>query len=139
MKKYIVTTINYQGQITYGYDDNNQLVLVELDGIHEQQHRINILKNLPLTLDVLNKWTHNNKNITVTLLLEDITFEVFWSNYNYKMGKQEAERAWNKLSVADKTRAIKRIRAYDRYISDRGIAKAYAQKYLNQRRFNDEF
>lgn len=139
MKKYIVTTINYQGQITYGYDDNNQLVLVELDGIHEQQHRINILKNLPLTLDVLNKWTHNNKNITVTLLLEDITFDVFWANYNYKMGKQEAERAWNKLSVADKTRAIKRIRAYDRYISDRGIAKAYAQKYLNQRRFNDEF
>jgi hypothetical protein len=139
MKKYAVTTTKFQGTITYGFADNGWLASVEIDGVHEPHAHKQVCTMLPFNDTMLLRWPKDNPSMTITEVVDDISFETFWKRYNYKVGKKEAEAAWNKLSNDKKTKALNRLPAYEKYLADKGIAKAYAQKYLNKERFEDEY
>jgi hypothetical protein len=139
MKKYAVTTTKFEGTVIYGFADNGWLALVEIDGVHEPHAHRGVCSALPKNEAELHSWVKGNPTMHITVVVEDLTFESFWIKYNYKVGKTEAEAAWKKLNNADKTKAISNIPKYDRYVKGAGIAKAYAQKYLNKRRFEDEY
>lgn len=67
------------------------------------------------------------------------TFQQFWNAYALKRDRIAAERAWNKLSAADKRKAIAAIPDYKADCQQRGVNRMYAQGYLNHRRWEDEF
>ncbi|CAA0144796.1 conserved hypothetical protein [Tenacibaculum maritimum] len=79
------------------------------------------------------------KNIEIIIGQPDLSFDSFWKEYNHKVGKLPAEKAFKRLSKVDKLKAFKSIKPYNGYLRRKGIEKAYAQKYLNQRKFDDEF
>ena len=139
MKKYAVKTTRFEGTVVYGFGDDERLCLMQIDGVHEQHAHKQLCSVLPINEAHLMAWKTKAPHLTITELLEDISFENFWERYNYKHGRQEAEAAYKKLTDTEKALAIKAIPAYDRYCADKGIAKAYAQKYLNKKRFNDEY
>ena len=92
----------------------------------------------PLKEEIIKSWT-KFKNLEIIIGEPDLTFENFWKAYNLKVGKIASEKAWNRLTKLEKLKAIKSIKAYDAYLRRKGISKAYPQKYLNQKKFNDEF
>lgn len=73
--------------------------------------------------------------------LTPANFETFWSKYNYKMGKVEAEKAFKKLKDSDKKLAIVAIKKYDSDVNNSfpKVAKLYPATYLNKKRFLDYF
>lgn len=79
-------------------------------------------------------------NFKVTAIEEDLTFERFWNTYGYKVGsKSKAMKLWNNLSDADKFACLKRINAYKHYLERTGIAQAYPETYLRNRRWEDQY
>ena len=66
-------------------------------------------------------------------------FQQFWNAYALKRDRIAAERAWNKLPVKDKRKAIDAIPAYNADCARQGISRMYAQGYLSHRRFEDDF
>lgn len=67
------------------------------------------------------------------------TFQDFWDAYGYRRDRLRAERAWNRLSAADKKAAVAGIAAYKEDCERRGISLMYGQGYLNCRRWEDDF
>ena len=65
-------------------------------------------------------------------------FDRFWNLYALKRDKVAAQRAWQRLTAADRRAAIDGIPAYHEACQQRGIAMMYPQGYLNHRRWEDE-
>ncbi|MEZ7494490.1 hypothetical protein QO206_03270 [Leeuwenhoekiella aequorea] len=76
-------------------------------------------------------------NLKVEIGEPDLSFEAFWASYNHKVKKTMSETAWNKLSKRDRIEALKAIKPYDGYLKRKGIAKAHASTYINQRYWED--
>lgn len=76
------------------------------------------------------------RNIKVTKVNREITFDMFWDAYAYKSsGKQEAENAWKKLSKEDRLSAFDYIPVYEGLLKLNPVSKLYAASYLNKKRW----
>ena len=137
MKKYAVTSTSFTGEVYYTFDDKGMLVCMEFKGIVEPAIHAKLCAVVPQTEITLLKWKQSNSKMVITEVGLDISFENFWSRYNYKVGKKEAETAWKKLSDADQIKAFQFIWKYNREIAKTGIAKMHAQTYLNSYLWNN--
>lgn len=66
-------------------------------------------------------------------------FEHFWKLYDYVKGKQKAYAKWNKLSDADKQKAVDAIPAYKEDCVRNKRDMQYAATYLYNHTFEDDF
>lgn len=66
-------------------------------------------------------------------------FEHFWNLYDYKKGKQKAYAKWNKLSDADKQKAIDAIPAYKEDCARYKRDMQHPATYLYNHTFEDDF
>jgi hypothetical protein len=74
----------------------------------------------------------------VEILLPDLSFEHFWKLYDLKVKKEASEKAWNKLSEADKIKCFLRLKRYNQNLATTRQAKAHLVTWINQKRYNDE-
>lgn len=69
-------------------------------------------------------------------ITRQITFEMFWDAYNYKTsGKEEAKRAWAKLSKINQVMAFDYIKQYEAQLKLNPVSKLYGSTYLNAKRW----
>lgn len=68
---------------------------------------------------------------------QDDGFDVFWSAYQKKASRPNAETAWRRLSKKDRKAAMDRVPAYVAATPDKAF-RMNAQGWLNQRRWEDE-
>jgi len=81
-----------------------------------------------------------HKNFELIKNEPDLSFTSFWNAYNYKVKKVMAERAWKKLSKADRINAIAKIKHYDGFLKRKfNQSKANPASYLNQRYWEDNY
>ena len=71
----------------------------------------------------------------------DLSFEAFWNAYANKIGKKKmAENTWNKLSKANRIKALVGIKRYENNLRlTPGVQKAHPSTYLNQEYYNNEY
>ena len=67
------------------------------------------------------------------------SFQQFWDAYAYKRDRHSAERAWQRLSAADRLAAYNGIAAYRADCAACQRQMMYAQGYLSHRRWEDDF
>lgn len=139
MKKYAVTSTNFTGEVYYTFGVNGLLVCVEFIGIVEAAVHAKLCGTLPINELTLLHWKKTNSKMVIAEVGLDLSFTNFWNRYNYKVGKKEAETAWNKLTEAKKIKALGSIAMYDKHVNDKGIAKIYPERYLKKERFEDEY
>lgn len=138
MKTYAATSSNFVGEVYYTFDSDGLLICMEFKGIAEKEVHRTLCQKVPVDEQMMLYWKQNSPKMRISLLPPDLTFETFWLRYNYKHGKKEAERAWERTSNANKLIAITNITPYDKYIARKNIAKAYPATYLNKERYLDE-
>lgn len=71
--------------------------------------------------------------------IADLSFEAFWNLWGLKIKKEHSEKAWNKLSEADKIKCFLSLKKYESHLKQTGQAKAHLVTWLNQKRYNDEY
>ena len=74
-------------------------------------------------------------NISVTKTTVEISFDMFYEKYAYKMDKYQAQKAWDKLSKKDQVEAYLYISAYEALRKHNQHGKLYPTSYLNARRW----
>lgn len=70
---------------------------------------------------------------------KEYTFQQFWEAYGLKRDRIRAERAWNRLSEKDRRAAMNGIKPYRQDCEAHNRMMMYAQGYLNNRRWEDDF
>lgn len=93
----------------------------------------------PGRVKTIEAWSELKKMITIELILDDYSFDVFWEKYDLKQKKEFAEKAFNKLSLVDKIKSFAKLPSYDAYVRAKGINKQLMVTWINQKRYNDEF
>lgn len=85
-------------------------------------------------------WALNYKaKITVELMLEDYSFEAFWTKYNLKVKKELSQKAFEKLNLVDKILCFAKLQKYDESLVKTKQNKAHMVTWINQKRYNDEY
>ncbi|GIM49432.1 hypothetical protein [Capnocytophaga stomatis] len=69
----------------------------------------------------------------------DLSFDRLWEQYNYKMGKKDALKVFNKLKEAEVIKVFLSLKGYEAHLKRTGQAKAYLATYLNKEYYNNEY
>lgn len=138
MKRFEVTAPQFEGRIVFGFDEESgRLTSVDISEarLKEPQWRW-IWGNLPGCPDVLKtkKWTA----MSVTELVEDVTFDMFWQRYDDKArsSKIKTQRQWDKMPAHEQAKAYRFIPNYFASIPQ-GVCKKYATTYLSDQLWNN--
>lgn len=134
---YIVTG-KKNGQITFKFDLNGDLILFKYEGepLTEQQRKW-LYPRIPTQEKQMGMWIAI-KEFTVTKGEPDLSFENFWQTYNKKAKKEVCRKLWEKLKTDDKFNAIAFIKRFDNWLRKEGTGKPLPDTYLRQKRWLDE-
>src|SRR5690606_22564047 len=128
-----------QGQITVKFDINGNLVYFEYEGELLSEKQLSWLyPRIPLNESKMKEWI-KIKEFHVEKGEPDLSFENFWNIWGLKVKRDGSEKAWNKLSDADKIKCFLNYKKYQDHLTRTGQAKAHLVTWLNQKRFNDEY
>lgn len=137
MKRYIITG-NFAGAVAVEYNEEGCLVLLDMREATLTQKQVEYLqRHLPYQNTGLVAFAVPAK---LTIKEEDIevNFELFYEKYGQKKGKNEAKRAWERLTKADRVKAYLYITAYNRDLKlNSWKTKMYPATYLHKKTWED--
>jgi hypothetical protein len=79
------------------------------------------------------------KHFEVQVSPADISFDTGWKIYDHKLAKQDAEKAFKKMTEPEKIKFFISLPGYERYLKKSGIAKAHMATYINKRYYENEY
>ncbi len=98
-----------------------------------------LLDRMPVTYTQLTEFATKAKSTVIEVPL-DLTFNRFWSEYDYKVGdKGLCERYWKALTDGERVIALQMIPRYNRFLKIKGTDKIYPERYIKKRIFENEF
>lgn len=131
MKVYEVISPAYGGPVQVTFDDG---VLVKFEVITTPQitpslDKIRLSIRESDFMAEMSAWKMAVKEVD-----RAVTFDMFWTRYNYKVDKALALQEWNKMSRADQVAAYDFIPVYEAQLKlNGGLAKKYAVRYLKHK------
>ena len=137
MRKYVLTSPDFTGELIFGYNSEGVLVYFENKAELQDAHWLYLSKNMPFVDTELPSIVKKGKLTEIT----DLSFERFWTDYKLKIGnKARAEKLWNGLQESERIAVFESLAKYNYYLkTHQGIAKAHATTFLNQRRWENEY
>lgn len=138
-KKYYITVGDSMKLLaTYVADKLYKVDIEETIKMNEDQVTW-IWNFVPRTITDLAKY-HKHPKVKFRFVPADLSFQTFWDLYDYKLGKKaRAEKLWNALNDTDRAKALAAIPAYEFFRNTNNTKKMYAEGWLAQRRFENEF
>ena len=137
MKKYILTSPKFKGQVTYGYNDDGDIIFYNNE-IADPVVVKWMKRFMPIDSAELERF-RAKVHATITEVPEDLTFDRFWNQYDKKINRKRAEPLFEKLNDAEKMQTIMRIKAYQEYCQCKHRGIADPEKYLRDRFFETEW
>ncbi|GIJ93382.1 hypothetical protein CAPN001_20310 [Capnocytophaga stomatis] len=146
-----LTTYRVTGKksaVTYifKYDLNGDLKVFEIVGepLNEAQKYWLFGAGYRFPIDELKikHWQTNSpfkEHFKIEKIAADLSFDRLWEQYNYKMGKKDALKVFNKLKEADVIKVFLSLKNYEAHLKRTGQAKAYLATYLNKEYYNNEY
>lgn len=95
--------------------------------------------NFPFKEDMIKSWKIDTKLFEITKEMPDLSFDAFWPVYGLKVNKEKSQKAWEKLSDADRIKCWLALPLYEKHLQKTQQAKAHLVTWINQKRFNDEY
>jgi hypothetical protein len=136
-KIYIFKSPLINGEIIFKYNILGFLKKIIYPDNFKKHQYIFIAKNFPFYEKLIEKWKEKKGNFSIKEIPIDLSFNRFWNDYNYKIGKKKmAENIWKKMSYNEKIKALSYIPKYINHIKNKNYDQAYPTTYLNQRYFD---
>lgn len=140
MRRFLISSKNFTGQVELIYDERDQIVTVDLiNASLTQQQTEMFIRVIPSRVDKLGEALGRYPQLTIVEGSFEVTFSAFWTKYNLKVNKIRAEKEWNKLLPGEHAPAYYGILKYDKYVKERRIGKAHPETYLRNKYWENEY
>lgn len=143
LKSYTVKSKNSENIWSFKFNLDGTLAAFEiLDGtLNEEQIVWLFFKGkFPYLEEHVQRWQKKlQKNFEIIIGEPDLSFEALWNLYDYKVGRQDAEKAFAKLKEADIIRCFQAIPAYKKHIANKRTSLAYLSRFINGGYYKDEW
>jgi hypothetical protein len=119
MKKLLLTSPKFDGEICVLYDTEGKLALVDLQGAECSEKQIDyLIRMIPAKYVSSKEMLASLESKTLRMIEADyeVGFEMFWTEYDQKNNKQRCIKLWDRLSEADKVKAFVGIKKYKRHL-----------------------
>lgn len=138
---YVLTFTELSGRVLVTYDSRGFLICEKIEADLDLRQLTYVWERISIhECNLPNIALMSKGKIKIDRAPDDLSFERFWTLYNYKVGKKErVMKLWNALSETDKIVCLNSIPKYNKWLSLRTTARLYAETYLSQERFNNEF
>lgn len=136
--RYVVKVKEHAAIVTY---EDGIVKNIELPSAISDVQAGWIKSSLPAKENELFAWAAGSDKITVEEVPEDLSFNEFWTTYDYKVGKKDRALAlWAALPAEERAQALRAIPKYKYWLAQRpAIEKLYPETYLKQKRYQNEF
>ncbi len=136
-RTYIITSKKVTGDLKLGYNAEGNLVSMDIGMEWTPEQFTWFYGHLPITYGHLEAMVKLSKSMTLKELAPDLSFEVFWNAYGYKIGnKLRAQKLWNDLPDGERMEAIDKIKSYNGWLKRHlSTERLYPETYLNQKRY----
>lgn len=139
--KYILTNKKLAGKILFEFTSKGLLksfIIEEEDDVDGKLVKW-FLNYMPLHEKAMTAHPYTTV-FDVEKVAADLSFKAFWNTYAYKVGnKKRAEKLWAALTEPERAQAMAAAVNYKRWLSTRSQEQAYAETWLKQRRFENQF
>lgn len=88
-KTIIWSSKNFDGEIEFRFDENSLLTGFDFCGNTSREQKIWMLSRMPGTLQELQELAKVKKSIVLTEQKNEVTFEMFWNRYGYKVDRKK--------------------------------------------------
>lgn len=141
MKKYIITSPKFAGEIHVLYGVDSRLLFIDFMKASLTDEQIEYFKSkLPVVYDQNFSQAFGTSKLMIVEEGYTVTFDMFWNRYDHKVNRIRAEKEWNKLSEADQVNAFARYPLYDRHLKlNAWKTKAGPDRYLKDRFWESEW
>lgn len=137
MKKYSITSLAFNGEIIYSFDEKDMFTGMEVKATLSEAQLRHFFAYMPYTSLELKSTIGASQKVTVTEVIDDITFQMFWDRYNDKerSSKKRSMVAFNKLNQGNQAKAFHHILKYFR--TKGNAEKKYCETYLAAELWNN--
>lgn len=146
MKQYnLYPNKDNDGHVIYEFDQNGILKAFRLEKEMDREQFQNFCKLLPYSEvdfnQMISDWTSRKISFKLIEIPLDLSFTRFYNLYatfgGEKRNRIRAERAWERLSQGDKSKALLYIKRYSESCKQRTIAMKYPDTFLINKQWLD--
>ena len=141
MRKFVMTSELWEGEIVYGYSEKGYLMLSDFRNAKftiEQHHNIAAKTVIYITHCDFDEWKRymtQNTDTTIIEVKETLTFADFWAKYfqsrhKDNSSKKKSQIKWDRMTEAQRQAAYNYIGKYMSNIPNNTVPKL-AETYLN--------
>lgn len=142
MKKLLLTSTGYSGEVVIVYGMENKLILIDMQTASMTDEQIQAMKaRVPTSYDE-SSFLKAFNSPTLRVIEEgfQVGFEAFWDKYGIKRNKERCIKLWDKLSEADRVKAYYSLNGYFRHLAQNTWkTKAEPDTYLRNRYFDNDY
>jgi hypothetical protein len=113
--------------------------VMEGDLTDKQERFLYVNGKFPWKEDHIKDWSKKYKTIKLEVGEPDLSFKALWNLYDNKVSKFDAEKAFKKLSDADKIKCFLAIPGYKKYLAKKGTGTAHLATFIHRQYYNDEW
>jgi len=137
MKKYSITSLSFSGEIIYSFDEKDMFIGMEVKATLSETQLRHFFSYMPISSAQLKATIGASKKVTVTEVIENITFQMFWDRYDDKerSSKKRSQTAFNRLNQGNQAKAYHHILKYFR--TKGNAEKKYCETYLSAELWNN--
>lgn len=142
VKTYLLTSKAMEGGgVQFGYDSNDFLVYFNATDNVNKEQLLWLLKNMPLAHTEIPQFKRKIEatGASLELVPEDLSFERFWNEYNYKLGrKPKVKRTWEGMTENARIAALLYIKKYNYWLSQhQNVERQYPSTYLSNKQWEN--
>lgn len=141
MRRFLISSQNFTGQVELVYDERDQLVTVDfVNAMLSQSQTEMFIRVIPSGVDKLGEALGRYPQLTIVEGSFVVTFDAFWTRYNKKINRIRSYNLWQKLSAVDQVKAYYGIGRYEKYLKKEAWrSKADPETYLRNKYWENEY
>lgn len=144
MKKIVLKSELFDGEINLLYNEENELLFVDLrDAVMDLKQKDFLVRKVPISYtNEKEMWASlgGKDSLSVKELPFTVTFDAWFMLYNVKRNKQRCIKLWDKMSQTDRALAYLNHRQYNRHLQlNSWKTKMEPDTYLRTRAWENEY
>lgn len=141
MRKFIITSLEFEGNISLTYNDRETIVEINLINAIISKIRLQrFFEHLPKTINDLPFYSQRSINDTIVEVDFVITFEMFWKEYPFHRNMFRVQKVWDKMSKTDQVKAYYNVKDYSWYLDKYDwCSPMIGDRYLRERQFETDW
>ena len=143
LKTYTVKSKNSENIWQFKFHLDGTLATFEiLDGkLNQEQIEWLFFKGkFPYLQEHVERWKSKlMKNFEIVEGEPDLSFDAIWELYGYKVGRQEAEKAYKKLKPAEVIRCFQAVPGSKKFTAKKQTSMAYLSTFMNSGYYKDDW